>query len=121
MNILISILALLIYSGPLVPMSMPLLFRRASHARFRRNLRVLLILSGVQVLSFGPFWVALAHVGFDDEGLALPWLFLPFFLGALLFVITSIYAATECWHLRSLLRPPNSALQQTEARLEPML
>ena len=109
MNILISILALLIYSGPFVPMLTPLFFRRASHARFRRNLRVFLILSGVQLLSFVSFWVALAHVGFDDEGLALPWLFVPFLFGALLFVIASICAAAECWHLRSLSRPPPAA------------
>ena len=109
MNTLLSVLALSIYSGPFVPMLTPLFFKRASHARFRRNLWAFLILSGAQLLSFVPFWVALAHVGFDDEGHALPWLFLPFLSGALLFVITSICAAAECWHLRSLLRLPPAA------------
>ena len=99
-------LALLVYCAPFLPLLAPLLFRRASHARFRRNCWSLLFLVGIQTLSFVPFWVAWACVGDDDEGLALPWLLLAYSVGVLIFISTLIYSIGECRRLRALLRSP---------------
>src|SRR3569833_1373868 len=99
MTILVYILALLIYAGPFVPLLAPLLFRRASHARFRRNTRILLILTSVHILSFLPYIIAVATHTPDS----LHRLSLPFFLGIPMLIGASIYAVVECTHLRSLI------------------
>ena len=105
---LISALGVLVYSGPFLPMLSTLLYRRASPVRFRRNYWALVILTSIQVLSFVPFWIALAHVQPDDEGDGLPLLFLPFLLGIPMLIGTTIYAVRERASLRLLLRSPQA-------------
>ena len=103
-NVALFILGLLIYSGPLVPLLVPLCFKRASSARFRRNRRLFLWLVGLQALLFVPFAVKVATTkpsGSEDDNY---WLFLPFVWGELMLVASTIYAGFECVRLRRLLR-----------------
>ena len=108
-SVLITVLGLLLYSGPFVPMFSTLLFRRASPQRFQRNCWTLVILCSLQALSFIPFWLASTQVDPDDEGSALPLLILPVIVGLLLFVSTLIYAIAECAHLHDLSRSHSKA------------
>ena len=112
-NALLFVLGLLFYSGPLVPLLVPLLFKRASQARFRRNRSLLLWLAGLQALLFVPFVVKAAATKPDGSADDNYWLFLPFVWGELMLVLSAIYAAVECIYLRQLLRPtppPNHPL-----------
>ena len=90
-NALTWILALVLYSGPLVP-SLALLFtlsfRRVSRARCREIGRPLAVLTGLQGLMFLPYGLALMK-GSPESLHALS---LPFFPGVLMFFGTSIYA-----------------------------
>ena len=99
-DILISVLALTLYSGPFLPLLAPLFFRRASHQRFRRNLWTLIITTALHGLSYAPFILANLK-GMDETEHAL---IFPAGLGTLLFVGALVYAIRECIHLRSLLR-----------------
>lgn len=93
------------YSGPFVPLFVTLFFRRASHKHFRGNLLALIILTGVQALSFVPFVLAeRAHTP-ESEHL----LFIPFFVSVVMFFGASLYAVAECVYLRSLIRSHNDA------------
>jgi hypothetical protein len=102
---LIIVLALLIYSGPFVPLLAPLFFRRASRDRFRRNAWALVVLSSIQALSFLPYVLAVS----TDTPDSLYRLYLPFFLGIPMFVATSVYAICECVRLRSLIHSHHAA------------
>jgi hypothetical protein len=97
-DIFMLLLGLLIYSGPFVPLVATLFFRRASHVHFRRNGWALVILGGIQALSFLPYVVAVT----TEQSDSLYRLFLPFGLGVLMFIGTSVYALCECVHLRSI-------------------
>jgi uncharacterized membrane protein len=100
-----TVFGLLTASGPFVPLLATLFFRRASHEHFRGNLWALIILTGVQALSFVPFVLAEAADTPDSEHL----LFIPFGLGVLMFIGASMYAVAECIHLRSLVRSRHDA------------
>lgn len=95
--ILITILAVLIYSGPVVPLVVTLFFRRASLERFRRNVWALIILGGIQGLSFLPYVLAVALEQSDP----LYRLYLPFGVGVVMFIGACIYSVGECIRLRS--------------------
>ncbi len=99
-DVFITLLGLLTYSGPFVPLFATLIFRRASRQHFRGNLWALVILTGVQALSFVPFVLAERADTPESEHL----LFIPFGLGVLMFVGASVYAVAECVYLRSLIR-----------------
>jgi hypothetical protein len=90
------LLALLVYSGPVIPMLVPLFFRRASHQRFRRNVWALIILASVQGLAFLPYIYAVT----TDQSDSLYRLYLPFFVGIPMFIGASVYAVCECIRLR---------------------
>jgi hypothetical protein len=89
-------------SGPLLPMLLPLLLRRASQERFRWNLCLFVLLTSIQALSLAPF--ARAELRGDPE----PgyYLFLPFYLGILMFLTTASYAIGECRRLQGMMRWP---------------
>ena len=98
-DVFITLLALMVYSGPVVPMLVTLYFRRASHERFRRNTWTLIILAGIQSLSFLPYVFAVA----TDKPDSLYRLYIPFGVGVLMFIGTSVFAVGKCIHLRSLI------------------
>ena len=104
-TILLWTFGLLIYSGPFVPLLAPLRFRRASHARFRRNVLVLLVSTGVHFLSFLPYIIAIATKTPDS----LHRLSLAFFVGVLMFLGALMYAIPECLRLRSLIHSHHDA------------
>src|SRR4051812_30088922 len=87
----LSALGLLLYSGPLLPAGATFLFKHTCPERFRRNLRLFLILLGVQVLSFLPYVFEVCTSVPD----ALHALILPALLGLLLFVGTAIHLGFE--------------------------
>src|SRR5512139_3146284 len=96
-DILISILALLIYSGPFFPLLVSLALSRSSTQRFRRNLVILVIATGLQALSFLPLVFAVAGDKPESEYL----LWYPFLLGVPAFIAASIYAFIESIGLRA--------------------
>ncbi len=97
----IGLVGAVVYSGPLFPLAATLLFRRASKARFKKNLRLLIGLSAVQALSFIPYAVASASsMGAD----ALYYLMIPFALGAILFVGGLIHLVREYARYHSAIR-----------------
>lgn len=104
-DVFVTGLGLLIYSGPLMPLLAPLMFKRASLQRFRINLRILFIATSLQALSIVPF--VLAEAGQEPESELKLWY--PFGLGVLTFITASIYAVVECIHLRSLSRSSHAA------------
>jgi hypothetical protein len=104
-DILFMLLGLLIYSGPFVPLVATLFFRRASRQHFRWNLWSLSILTGIQALSFLPYVFAVTA----DKPDSLYRLYIPFGVGLLMFIGTSVYAVCECIHLRSLIHSHHDA------------
>ncbi len=104
-DILLMLLGLLIYSGPLVPLVATLLFKRASHEHFRRNAWALVFLCGIQAISFLPLVFAVAA----QKPESYLRLYIPFGVGVLMLFGTSVYAVFECAHLRSLLHSRNDA------------
>jgi len=104
-DVFITLLALLIYSGPFVLSLMPLLFRRASRERFHRNVWILVVLTSIHALSFLPYVLAVT----TDRPDSLYRLYLPFFLGIPMFIATSVYAVWECVRLRSLIHSHHDA------------
>ncbi|HTG44185.1 MAG TPA: hypothetical protein VK633_06600 [Verrucomicrobiae bacterium] len=99
----ILIFAALLYSGPVVPLSTTLLLRKRSRERFSFNLRLLAILTAVQVLAFLPYLLGIVF----DQPDALHALILPFFTGVMLFIVALLYSIRECIRLRSLLPSPH--------------
>jgi hypothetical protein len=99
------IVAVLIYSGPVLPLSATLLLRRASRERFRSNLRLLAILMAVQVVLFLPFIFGVMFEWPDS----LHTLIFPFCSGVLLFLVALVYSTRECIQLRSLQRSSDEA------------
>jgi len=89
-------LVLLAYSGPLVPLSLALLFSKASREQFRRNLRLLLVLTPIQALSYLPYILA----DTTDTPDSMYRLLLPFGVGVLLFIVTLPYCIYECLIVR---------------------
>jgi hypothetical protein len=89
-----GVIALVIYSGPLFPLLGTFLFKKRSAEHFKRNLRLLIVLMGQQVLSFAPYFLAVIFGNQD----ALHALFFPAALGLLLFAGTLIYFACECYY-----------------------
>jgi hypothetical protein len=81
------VVAVPVYSGPLLPLSVTLLFRRVSEKHFKRNVRLLVVLTSVQAASFLPYVFAV----YSHERDALHALFLPFGLGVILFVAAAVY------------------------------
>ena len=116
-DVALFLVGLLIYSGPVVPLLVPLFFKRASQTRFRWNRLLFLWLAGLQALLFMPFILKATTTkpgGSADDNY---WLFLPFIWGELMLVASTIYAGIEWVRLRRLLRPtlpPNTVLQRTE-------
>ena len=90
-EVLVGAIALLIYSGPLLPLAATLLFKKRSCQHFRRNRLLLIFLTSLQVLSFTPYVVAEITQNPD----ALHALFYPALLGVLLFTGTFIYLVCE--------------------------
>jgi hypothetical protein len=101
----LCVLALLVYSGPVIPMLAPLFFRRASQEHFRRNILALIILAALQGLSFLPYVFAVT----TDKPDSLYRLYIPFGVGVLMFIGTSVFAICECIHLRSLIHSRHDA------------
>ncbi len=87
-EVLITVLAAVVYSGPVIPLGTTLFFRKASHERFRHNLRALIVCATIQFAFFLPCLFGIAFDRPDSVRL----LSLPFFSGALFFIISSIYA-----------------------------
>jgi FtsH-binding integral membrane protein len=100
-----TLLDLLPYSGPFFPLLATLFFRRASHQHFRRNVWALIILTGVQAMSF--LLVVLGETADKPDYVYL--FFIPFGLSALMFVVASVYAVAECIYLWSLIRSHHAA------------
>src|SRR5215468_2839142 len=104
-DVFVTVLALLIYLGPLVPLAATLLFWRASRERLRRNLLLLFIAISLQAVSLLPFVFAeLAHKAESEDLLSLPAL-----TGLVMFVAFSIYAVCECVRLRALIKSHHDA------------
>ena len=89
-------LGLLAYSGPLVSLTLALLFSKASREHFRRNLWLLLVLTAIQALSYLPYVFAVT----TDTPDSMYRLLVPFGLGALLFIVTLPYCIYECLIVR---------------------
>ena len=87
----VSILAVLVYSGPFLPLSTTLLVPSAPRDRRIKNLQRLLIFSGVQAVTFAPFVYAIVTHARD----AVYALYLPFFTGIPMFLGALVYAASE--------------------------
>jgi len=104
-DILIDILAVAVYSGPLFPSLVPLCFRRASQERFQKNVWVAVILSTIQALSFVPACIEFLTHAPD----AIYSLTIPFVLGILMFIGASFFAVSECLELRAMLRSRHDA------------
>ena len=108
-DIISSLIWLLAYSGPLLPMILALCFRpaltrrlhqvwaqRNEGERLRRDLWLLLILLALQGLCFWPFaWAALTKKSDSIYSL-----YYPFLSGGLMFLGTSTYVASELVRLR---------------------
>jgi len=86
-QISVTVLALLCYSGPLVPLTATLFLKKASVHCFRKNRSLLFQLGIIQALSFVPF--LLAELFHQPE--AYYALIIPFWIGALMFVGTLAY------------------------------
>ncbi|HZO55972.1 MAG TPA: hypothetical protein VFB63_24895 [Bryobacteraceae bacterium] len=87
-HISLKVLALLCFSGPVVPLAATLFLKKASVHCFRRNRSLLVQLGILQALSFGPYLVAEAF----DERNAHHALIIPFAMGVVMFVVTFAYS-----------------------------
>jgi hypothetical protein len=88
-------LGVLAYSGPLIPLTVTLLFRKASAKHFRLNVWLLIVLTAIQASSYLPYILAIRAEAPDS----LYRLLLPFGLGALLFMVALPYCIAECVYL----------------------
>ena len=108
----VALLGLLIYSGPLLPLLVPMFFKRASPTRFHRNRSLFIWLVGLQASLFVPFVVKAATTkpgGSADDNY---WLFVPFVWGELTLVASAVYAGIECVRLHRLLRSDQPSGEQ---------
>ena len=105
---------LLLYPGPVLPLLVPLLFKGVSRSNFRRNLRILLVMTGMQAVFFLPFMIAEAREVPEAEHL----LFIPFLTGIVLFLGSLIFTIFECAHLCSLRRQLRATVKLTDQQQE---
>jgi hypothetical protein len=100
-----AILAVLVYSGPILPLIATLFAPKTPRARLIQNIKRLLLLSGIQALAFVPYIYGLA----TDERDAEHALSLPFFTGIAMFLGALLYAASEFSRARQTPSVPNDA------------
>ena len=104
-DVWISILAVLVYSGPFLPMVVTPFVPNAPRGRRLQNVRRLLLLSCLQAVTLVPFIYALVMHEPDAEHA----LYLPFFTGIPMFLGALVYAASEFGHARRNRQVPNDA------------
>ena len=91
-NILINILGIVIYAGPIIPLGLSILLNKT-----KLRVRLFIVFTTFQILAFMPFLYAWFVAKLPD---AIFGLTLPFFTGIFLIILSLIILAYEKYYLK---------------------